>query len=35
MNYMYTICTNKEIGKIRTFILKIMGVSFVNNFRVK
>ena len=33
MNYMFTICTKKDIGIIRTFILKLIGISFVNKFK--
>ena len=33
MNFMYTICTEKKIGSIRRFILKILGIGFVNNYR--
>lgn len=33
MNYMYTISTEKEIGKIRKWILKTIGISFVNHYR--
>lgn len=33
MNYMFTICTKKDIGIIRTFILNIIGISFVNRYK--
>jgi hypothetical protein len=33
MNFMYTICTKNEIGKIRKFILAMIGISFVNHYK--
>lgn len=33
MNYMYTICSIKEIKKIRKLLLKIIGISFVNQYK--
>lgn len=33
MNFMYTICTKKDIGKVRKLILKALGVSFVNHYQ--
>ena len=35
MNYMFTICTKHDIGFLRTMILKLMGITFVNNYRKK
>ena len=35
MNFMYTICTEKNIGAIRRFILKLLGIQFVNSYKRK
>lgn len=33
MNYMYTISTKKDLGKLKRLILKLIGISFVNHYK--
>lgn len=35
MNYMYTITTKNNIGKVRELILRCLGITFCNKYRKK